>query len=86
MRLLQKPVPIIPIWDDHDYGLNDAGREYKMKEASAQLFFEAFNFPTHHEAHENSRRLSLTDLGAPGKAGPIHHAGYPLLPESTEKN
>ena len=86
MRLLQKPVPIIPIWDDHDYGLNDAGREYKMKEASAQLFFEAFNFPTQHEAHKNTRRLSLTDHGAPGKAGPIHHARYSLLSKSVKKD
>ena len=47
---LEKTVPIIPIWDDHDYGLIGARREYKMKEESAQLFFEAFNFRKHHEA------------------------------------
>ena len=36
-----KTVPFIPIWDNHDYGLNDAGREYKMKEGSAQQVVEA---------------------------------------------
>jgi alkaline phosphatase D len=65
--VFSKTVPIIPIWDDHDYGLNDAGREYKMKEASAQLFFEAFNFPTHHEATKTPGVYHSQILGPQGK-------------------
>ena len=25
-------VKILPIWDDHDYGLNDAGSEYPLRD------------------------------------------------------
>jgi alkaline phosphatase D len=62
-----KTVPIIPIWDDHDYGLNDAGRDYKMKETSAQLFFEAFNFPKHHEARKTPGVYHSRTMGPKGK-------------------
>ncbi|SMF51756.1 alkaline phosphatase D family protein [Pseudobacteriovorax antillogorgiicola] len=33
-------VPIMATWDDHDYGLNDAGSDYGMKEVSQQIFAE----------------------------------------------
>lgn len=31
-------MPIVAIWDDHDYGLNDGGKNYKYKGQSADLF------------------------------------------------
>ena len=31
---------IIGTWDDHDYGVNDGGYEYKYKKESQKLFFE----------------------------------------------
>ena len=31
---LQKKTPVIATWDDHDYGVNDGGKEYPMKEES----------------------------------------------------
>lgn len=40
-------VPILSVWDDHDYGENDAGKEYRMKEESEQIFFEFFEIPEH---------------------------------------
>jgi len=33
-------IPILGTWDDHDYGKNDAGTEYKMKKESQQLFLD----------------------------------------------
>lgn len=30
--------PMLTMWDDHDYGMNDAGGEYEHKEASEALF------------------------------------------------
>ncbi len=30
--------PVIAVWDDHDYGLNDAGAEFKHRDASDALF------------------------------------------------
>lgn len=65
--VFSKLVPVLPIWDDHDYGLNDAGREYPMKELSAGLFFEAFNFPADHEARKTPGVYHSKMLGPKGK-------------------
>ena len=35
----------IGIWDDHDFGENDAGAEYPQKEASRQIMLDYFNVP-----------------------------------------
>ncbi len=37
---LKRKVPVIGTWDDHDYGLNDGGVEYKMKKESQQKFLD----------------------------------------------
>ena len=37
--------PVEAIWDDHDYGLNDAGKEYAYKEDAEQLFLDFWNIP-----------------------------------------
>jgi alkaline phosphatase D len=34
--------PILATWDDHDYGFNDVGREYPMREESEQAFLDFF--------------------------------------------
>ena len=36
---------IIAIWDDHDYGENDAGKEYPQKQASRRIMLDFFNEP-----------------------------------------
>jgi alkaline phosphatase D len=41
-RRLRERTPILAIWDDHDYGENDAGTEYPLKEASRQIFCDFF--------------------------------------------
>jgi len=35
-------VPILGAWDDHDYGLNDGGREYEYKAESKELMLDFF--------------------------------------------
>jgi len=62
-----KNIPIIPIWDDHDYGQNDAGREYPMKEISARLFFETFDFPDDHPARQTPGVYHSRFLGPKGQ-------------------
>ena len=36
---------ILAIWDDHDYGKNDGGGEYKLKEEAQKLFLEFWDIP-----------------------------------------
>mgnify|MGYP003974939169 CR=1 FL=1 len=34
----RQEIPILPIWDDHDYGMNDAGASYPPRYKSEKLF------------------------------------------------
>ena len=38
-------VPVFATWDDHDYGENDAGKYYPLKEDSRQIFLDFWNVP-----------------------------------------
>ncbi len=42
---LRAEVPMIATWDDHDYGVNDGGREYPKKEASKEVFLRFWQEP-----------------------------------------
>ncbi len=42
-RNFTKKVEILSTWDDHDYGANDAGEEFPMKNTSQQLFLDFFD-------------------------------------------
>ncbi len=42
---LKQSIPIMATWDDHDYGKNDVGAEWGMKEESQQLFLDFFEVP-----------------------------------------
>jgi len=37
--------PIEAIWDDHDYGRNDGGKDYPFKERTKTLFLDFWNIP-----------------------------------------
>ncbi len=47
---LVKSTKTLAVWDDHDYGENDAGKYYPKKEMSKEIFLEFFDEP------ENSSR------------------------------
>ncbi len=37
-QALRARVPVLATWDDHDFGADDAGRDYPLKEVSQRLF------------------------------------------------
>ncbi|HEA28736.1 MAG TPA: alkaline phosphatase family protein [Leeuwenhoekiella sp.] len=37
---VKQEIPIMATWDDHDYGKNDAGKNWRKKEKSQQLFLD----------------------------------------------
>ena len=43
---LRDVVPIYATWDDHDYGLNDGGKEFSLKDVSQQVFFDFWRVPS----------------------------------------
>ena len=42
---IRNTVPIVAIWDDHDYGVDDGGREYPKRADSQQVFLDFFGIP-----------------------------------------
>lgn len=44
----QLPYGSIGVWDDHDYGKNDAGREWKYKEEAKSLFMNFMDIDSTH--------------------------------------
>ena len=44
-QALWEDARVLSIWDDHDYGENDAGREYPMKEQSQEIFLDFWRVP-----------------------------------------
>ena len=44
-RELRRKSEIIATWDDHDYGKDDAGREYPKKKESRDVFMDFWNEP-----------------------------------------
>ena len=45
LKVFKFNFPFEAIWDDHDYGLNDAGSEYPYKTKSKDLFLDFWNVP-----------------------------------------
>lgn len=44
-RRFRAAMPMVAVWDDHDFGLNDAGVSYAWKQATRPLFFDFWNVP-----------------------------------------
>lgn len=42
---LRETVPVLPVWDDHDFGVNDGGADYPARRASEALFENVWDFP-----------------------------------------
>ncbi|WP_395344668.1 alkaline phosphatase D family protein [Ningiella sp. W23] len=47
-------VPFMGTWDDHDYGYNDAGKEYPLKRESQQAFLDFFGFDNNDPLREQA--------------------------------
>lgn len=60
-------IPIIPTWDDHDYGANDAGKNYPKREESQKIFLDTFDFPADHPARQTPGIYHSTTLGPKGQ-------------------
>lgn len=49
---LLETTEVIGVWDDHDYGWNDAGKGYSKKDSSKLLLMDFLDIPTDHEVRE----------------------------------
>jgi alkaline phosphatase D len=44
-QVLKASTPIIGVWDDHDYGINDGGKYFVQKKESRDLMFDFLDVP-----------------------------------------
>jgi len=44
-QALKAKTPIIGVWDDHDYGINDGGKHFAQKKESRDLMFDFLEVP-----------------------------------------
>lgn len=64
---LRASTPVVATWDDHDYGENDAGAEYPMKEASRQLFLDFWREPADSPRRQRDGVYTSYMFGPEGK-------------------
>jgi len=63
---LRATTPVMSIWDDHDYGENDAGADYPVKELSRQTFLEFWQEPQRSPRWSRNGVYSSRVFGPPG--------------------
>ena len=63
---LRDSTPVIAMWDDHDYGENDAGGEYPMKDASRRVFLDFWNEPADSPRRDRDGVYASYLFGPPG--------------------
>lgn len=59
--------PVEGIWDDHDYGRNDAGREYEFKKDSQRLFLDFLGEPLESPRRKQSGIYATRTFGPEGR-------------------
>ncbi len=58
---------LLAVWDDHDYGENDAGAEYPMKAQSQRMFCDFFGVPADSRRRSQAGNYDAVTLGPPGR-------------------
>ena len=61
---LLKSTDIYGTWDDHDYGLNNAGRDYQHKDRSRADLFAFLNVPKNSPAYQRNGAYQSYDLSS----------------------
>lgn len=64
---LRQRVPIVAVWDDHDYGADDAGREYPRKRESQQVFCDFFGVAADSPLRAQAGIYRGVTVGPPGR-------------------
>jgi len=74
-RRLRESTPVLATWDDHDYGENDAGSDYPMREESRRIFCDFWGEPA------DSPRRSRDGIYTSATVGPAGQRLQIILPD-----
>jgi alkaline phosphatase D len=64
---LRASTPVVAMWDDHDFGENDAGTDYPMKDASRRIFLDFWDEPADSPRRERDGVYAAYVFGPPGE-------------------
>ena len=64
---LRAEVPVLTTWDDHDFGPNDSGGDFVLKQASEALFNLAWAVPDDDPRRAREGVYSARGIGPPGR-------------------
>lgn len=64
---LRSSVPLLAVWDDHDYGVNDGGAEFQRKADSQQAFCDFWNLPTDDPRRKREGNYHAVTVGPDGR-------------------
>ncbi len=64
---LIESTPIIGVWDDHDYGLNDGGKEFSAKGQNKELLLNFLGVPLNASVRNREGAYQSYTLGEEGK-------------------
>jgi alkaline phosphatase D len=64
---LRAETPVVAIWDDHDFGEDDAGAEYPLKDESRRIFLEFWGEPAGSPRRDRDGVYASYVFGPPGK-------------------
>jgi alkaline phosphatase D len=64
---LRRKGPVLATWDDHDFGLNDAGAGYPMKVKSQALFCDFLDEPANSPRRQREGIYDAPIFGPPGR-------------------
>ena len=64
---LRAASPVLATWDDHDYGKNDAGAEWPLKDDSQKAFLDFWGVPDDSPRRRQKGVYHAAVIGPPGK-------------------
>lgn len=64
---LLETCPVMAVWDDHDYGVNDGGAEYPMREEAQKIFVDFWGDPDNSPRRERPGVYDSRIFGPEGK-------------------
>jgi alkaline phosphatase D len=91
-QALLATTPVIGTWDDHDYGLNDGGREWAAKDAAQRALLDFLDEPADSPRRRRAGVYESYTYGPPGRQVKVilldtryhrdryHRTEYPLNP------
>lgn len=66
-RDFKKSTRVLAVWDDHDYGFNDAGGSYRVKKQMQKIFLDAFDEPKDSPRRRQEGIYTAEELNLNGK-------------------